>query len=55
MKKKTSLCLVALVCLAVAPARGQFTASELAARPDWEGFLRKPRSSTGSRWSARRA
>ena len=41
MKKKMFFCLVAAVCLAVAPARGQFTAAELAARPDWEGFLRE--------------
>jgi hypothetical protein len=41
MKKKLLFCLGAAVFLAVAPARGQFTAAELAARPDWESFLRE--------------
>jgi hypothetical protein len=41
MEKKLFFCLVTVVCLAVAPARGQFTAAELAARPDWETFLRE--------------
>jgi len=41
MKNKQFFCLVTVVFLAVAPARGQFTAAELAARPDWESFLRE--------------
>ena len=41
MKKKLLFCFFAAVFLAVAPARGQFTAAELAARPDWETFLRE--------------
>jgi hypothetical protein len=41
MKKELLFCLGAAVLLAVAPARGQFTAAELAARPDWESFLRE--------------
>lgn len=41
MKKKLLFCLFTAVFLAVAPARGQFTAAELAARPEWESFLRE--------------
>ena len=33
--------MVASVFLAVVPARAQFTAAELAARSDWEAFLRE--------------
>ena len=41
MRIKQFFCLVTVVFLAVAPARGQFTAAELAARSDWETFLRE--------------
>ena len=41
MKSKSLFCFVASVFLAVVPALGQFTAAELAARSDWETFLRE--------------
>ncbi len=41
MKRRSLFCFVASVFLAVVPALGQFTAAELAARSDWESFLRE--------------
>lgn len=41
MRKHVFLCLVAVLGLAVLPARAQFTSAELAERPAWEAFLRE--------------
>lgn len=40
MNSVRSLFVVAGVCLALVPARGQFTAAEIAERPAWEAYLR---------------
>lgn len=41
MRRQQFFCFLTVAFLAVAPARGQFTAAELAARSDWEAFLRE--------------